>query len=405
MKVLSFVEGANPRKGGLGLVGVPMIAKSLADQGHQGVLVIGGRVNPGREAFVKPDVATTTKARSGQGTFGIMTFRAWSRWAFAPAMLWRLCRYARNADFIILHSLYSFPVLAGYLLARLYRKPYGLWPHGVLAPVQRQISVRKKKVYNWLVAKSILSNASVLFYSALGERNETYDLHLRKPSVIIPHGMDIQEFANLPPRGEFRSRYLSGHSGPLLLFLSRLNPKKGLDILVRAFALVVEKMASVRLAIVGSSDPPEYVRLVENWIREYKVSDYVVMPGLLTGHERLAAFADADVFVFPSEAESFGFAMFEAMASGIPVVASSTLDYAAEVQGYDAGLVVRRDPQEFANAIVRLLGDADLRQRMGKNGLQLARAYSWESCGEKIERTIQSVLQGKALPADLKLDE
>ena len=405
MKVLSFVEGANLHKGGLGLVGVPMIAKSLADRGHQGVLVIGGRVNPGREAFVKPDVATSTKERSGQGTFGIVTFPAWSRWAFAPAILWRLRRYAREADFIVLHSLYSFPVLAGYLLARLYRKPYGLWPHGVLAPVQRQISVGKKKVYDWLFARKIINNASVLFYSASGERNETYDLHLKPPSVVIPHGMEIQEFINLPPRGEFRSRYLSGHSGPLILFLSRLNPKKGLDTLVRAFALVVEKMPSVRLAIVGSSDPPEYGRLVAKWIKEYNVSDYVVMPGLLIGREKLQAFADAEVFVFPSEAESFGFALFEAMASRIPVVVSDTLDYAIEVQNHEAGLVVRRRPDEFADAIVKLLSDSDLRHRMGYNGLQLVRAYSWENCGEKIERAIECILQGKSLPADLTLEK
>jgi glycosyltransferase involved in cell wall biosynthesis len=78
---------------------------------------------------------------------------------------------------------------------------------------------------------------------------------------------------------------------------------------------------------------------------------------------------------------------------------------AAEVQRYEAGLVVRRDSQEFATAIVRLLGDADLRQRMGRNGLQLARAYSWETCGEKVEQTIQCILEGKLLPADLTLEK
>lgn len=132
MKVFSFVEGANPRKGGLGLVGVPMIAKSLVDRGHQEILVIGGRFNLGRETFVQPDVSTAIHKRSGQGNFGIVTFPACTEWAFAPSIFWRVCCYARDADFIILHSLYSFPVLAGFLLARFYRKPYGLWPHGTV---------------------------------------------------------------------------------------------------------------------------------------------------------------------------------------------------------------------------------------------------------------------------------
>jgi glycosyltransferase involved in cell wall biosynthesis len=405
MKVLSFVEGANPRKGGLGLVGVPMIAKSLADCGHQEVLVIGGRVNPGQESFVQPDIATAAQKKNGPGSFGIVTFPSWSKWAFAPAILWRLCLYARDADFITLHSLYSFPVLAGYLLARLYRKPYGLWPHGVLLPVQRRISIGRKRIYDWLIARRILSQASMLFFAALGEREEAYKLGLTPPSVVIPHGFDAREFERLPPRGQFRAKYFDGHQGPLVLYLSRLNAKKGLDLLVKAFALVINQMPNARLAIVGSGDPPSFESEVKGWLHEHSVENRTVMPGLLVGQERLQAFADADVFVFPSEAENFGFAMFEAMASRVPVVVSDTLDYAAEVQRYESGLLVRRDPQEFANAIVRLLGDPDLRRSMGENGLQLAQAYSWETCGEKIERAIQCILQGKSLPADLTLEK
>lgn len=405
MKVLSFVEGANPHKGGLGLVGVPMIAKSLADRGHEEVLVIGGRINPGRESFVQPDVDSASKQRSGLGRFGIVTFVAWERWAFAPAILWRLRRYAREADFITLHSLYSFPVLAGYLLARLYRKPYGLWPHGVLLPAQRRISVGKKKIYDWLIARRIISQASALFFAARGEREEAYKLGLTPPSVVIPHGFDAREFERLPPRGQFRVKYLDGHEGPLLLYLSRLNAKKGLDLLVKAFALVINQMPNTRLAIVGSGDPPGFESEVKGWLREHSVENRTVMPGLLVGQERLQAFADADVFVFPSEAENFGFAMFEAMASCIPVVVSDTLDYSGEVQRYEAGLVMERKPQAFASAIVRLLNDRYLRKRMGENGLQLVRAYSWENCGERIERVIQCILQGQALPPDLTLHE
>jgi glycosyltransferase involved in cell wall biosynthesis len=93
------------------------------------------------------------------------------------------------------------------------------------------------------------------------------------------------------------------------------------------------------------------------------------------------------------------------MASRIPVVVSDTLDYAIEVQNHEVGLVVRRRPAEFADAIVKLLSDSDLRHRMGYNGLQLVRAYSWENCGEKIERAIQCILRGQVLPPDLTLHE
>ena len=405
MKVFSFVEGANSRRGGLGLVGAPGITKSLADRGHQVVLIVAGRVSPGAEQFVQPDLSSALRQKSGAGTFGIVTYPSYGGWAFAPAMLWALRSHIRNADFISLHSLYSFPVLVGYLLARIYHKPYGLWPHGVLAPFQRRVSAGKKRVYDWIIARRILNEASVLFYSATGERDEVRPLGLMPRSVIIPHGFDAEEYIQLPPRGDFRTKFLRGHQGPLVLFLSRLNAKKGLDILTQAFAMVLEQMPEARLAIVGSSDPLKFESRVEGWLHECGIDYQAIMPGLLIGQEKLQAFVDADVFVLPSEAENFCFAMFEAMASRIPLVVSDTLNYAAEIRRNQAGLVVRRDPREFANAILKLLMDSALRKRMGENGLGMAQAYSWEVCGERLERTIWCVLQDKPIPKDLTLNE
>lgn len=405
MKILCFAEGANLRSGRLGLVGVPQITKSLADRGHQVVLIIGGRVSPGAEQFVQPGVESALRQKSGAGTFGIVTYPAYGRWCFAPAMFWTLSRHLHDTDYIFLHSLHSFPVLAGYVLARLYHKPYSLWPHGVLAPFQRRVSAGKKKVYDWIVARRMLNQASMIVYTAPAEREETRPLGVIAPSVIIPHGFDAREYVHLPPRGRFRAKYLQGYPGPLVLFLSRLNAKKGLDLLAQAFALVVKQAPEARLAIVGGGDPPKFVSQVRNWLRECGVDNHAAMPGLLVGQEKLQAFADADVFVLPSHGENFGFAVFEAMASRIPVVVSDTLNYADEIRRYEAGFVVRRDPQEIAAAILDLLGDPGLRQRMGENGLRLVQAYSWKSCGERIERAMRCILQDQPLSADLALDQ
>jgi glycosyltransferase involved in cell wall biosynthesis len=403
MKVFSFVEGANPRGGGLGLVGVPRISKSLADRGHEVVLNVAGRVIPGVDR-IQPDANYALHAKGEDAVFDIVTYPAYGKWAFAPTMLWALRRDAANADFISLHSLYSFPVLVGYLLARIYHKPYGLWPHGVLAPFQRSVSAGKKRIYDRIIARRILNEASVLFYSATGERDEVRPLGLEPPSVIIPHGINVKEYIQLPPRGDFRAKYLGGYDGPLVLFLSRLNAKKGLDILVQAFAKVLEQMPAVRLAIVGGGDPPQFESQVKNWLRDCGINGRAIMPGFLKSQEKLEAFADSDVFVLPSQAENFSFAMFEAMASHIPVVVSDTLNYAEEIGRCQSGVVVRRDPHEFAHAILKLLRDPALRKRMGENGLRMAQMYSWAACGEKLERTIQCILQGQSLPADLTVE-
>src|SRR5215469_10381979 len=190
MLIIGFAEGANPAKGGLGLVGVPLILGGLACRGHQVALVTSGGCTPGRERFLATTVDEALLRKEGAGAFGVVTFKAARAWAFAPAMLWRLNRHVRRADFVSLHSLYSFPVLAGYLLARFHRKPYGIWPHGVLARFQRKVSVKKKRVYDLLFVNRMLKNASVLFFSAEGERAEAADLGLSVPSVIVPDGFN-----------------------------------------------------------------------------------------------------------------------------------------------------------------------------------------------------------------------
>jgi len=176
------------------LVGVPNIVRSLAERGHQVVLNVGGRMSPGGERFVQPEVNSALCRKSGAGTFGIVTYPTCGNWAFAPSILRVFRGYIREADFIALHSLYSFPVLVGYLLARIYHKPYGLWPHGVLLPFQRHVSEVKKRICDWIIARRILNQASVLFFSATGERDEVRPLGLAPPSVIIPHGIDVKEY-------------------------------------------------------------------------------------------------------------------------------------------------------------------------------------------------------------------
>ena len=399
MKIAGFAEGT--RGGGPGLVGTIMILKSTAAHGHNVVLLMGGKVTPGRENFIASDADSALALKEGDGSFGIVSVKARTHWRFCPSMLWRFSKLVRSSDFVTLHSLYSFPVLAGYLLARLHRKPYGIWPHGVLAPFQRSVSARKKWIYNKLFADRILHNAAVIFYSAEGEREEAAPLRLPTPSVIVPDGFNAEEFADLPARGLFRARFLNGHTGPLVLFLARLNAKKGLDLLIRAMGRVIAEKPDVRLAIVGPPDPPSFNREVLQWVKKNGIESQTSLPGMADPQMRLEAYADSDLFVLPSHAENFGNSIFEAMASGIPVVVSDTLNYAAEFAKSGAGLAVPRTAEDFFTAIMKLLDQPEARSEMGTCGRVCARRYSLEETGAKIAKTIESVLLRRPFPDDL----
>lgn len=400
MKILLCSEGARMESGGFGLVAVPQIARALADLGHSVLVENFGPPTPGTESFLTDD---TTKA--WRDRLVAYAYPARGRYSFSRLGWQRVMEHAADADFIMLHSLYSFAVMTGYFAARRFGKKYGLWPHGVLAPFQRTVSARRKAVYNALIARRVLEQASVLFYNAVGERDEVAPLHLSAPSVIIPHGIELEPFKHLPPRGTFRKKFMDGFDGPLGLYVGRLNAKKGLDLLVQAMAQVHRSLPQARLAIVGSGDPPAFAKQVKQWIQEQGVENQIVMPGALMGQEKLEALADADVFVMPSFAENFSFAMFEAMASELPVVISDTLNFAPHVKHYDAGRVVPRDPAAFAQAMIELLDAPALRRRMGEGGARLAAQYSWHAVGKEMERAIHAVVQNEPLPRDLILGQ
>jgi glycosyltransferase involved in cell wall biosynthesis len=184
-----------------------------------------------------------------------------------------------------------------------------------------------------------------------------------------------------------------------VVFLARLNAKKGLDLLIQAMARVVARRPRSRLAIIGPPDPAGFEHKVTDWIRENGLESHAILTGAVAHDVKLEALADADVFAAPSQAENFGFSVFEAMASRIPVVVSDTLNYAEEISRCGAGLSVPREPEEFATAIIRLLDSPALREDMGANGLQLARRYSREETGIRVERTMISILQQSPIPA------
>ena len=138
MRVLGFCEGARADTGGIGLIGVPLIHRALADQGHHDALVVGGQPMPSGPPTVPASIGGIFDSNA-TGCAGVVPFPAMGRWCFSPALYPAALASAPRADFITLHSMYSFPVLAGYAAAKRCGKPFGLWPHGVFAPVQREV--------------------------------------------------------------------------------------------------------------------------------------------------------------------------------------------------------------------------------------------------------------------------
>jgi glycosyltransferase involved in cell wall biosynthesis len=281
-------------------------------------------------------------------------------------------------DIVHIHGLYRFPpTYAGYL-ARTSRVPYIIGPFGSLDPVLHGQSARSlalKRVYEWCFDRPSLNAAGAIHYTTPDEQRRSAHVGLRAPSFVLPNGLDWTLYAELPARGSWRRRLGVGER-PLVLFVGRLHPVKGLEILLDAFARLRATLPETRLMIVGPSNDEYGPRLQAQVAREH--SAFVHFVGHLEGSELLQAYVDADVFALPSHSESFGMTVAEAMACGIPVVISDQVRIQNDVAGAGAGIVTRRDASEVEAAVRRLLGNHAARRDMGAAGRRLAKEqYSW----------------------------
>jgi glycosyltransferase involved in cell wall biosynthesis len=194
----------------------------------------------------------------------------------------------------------------------------------------------------------------------------------RSKIAIIPNGIDLSEYADLPPKGCFKKRFGIKGDEKIVLFLARIHKIKGVDILVRAFADVIKKLDDVRLVVVGPDDG--YLGELESLIRALKIEDKVLIVGALYGRDKLEAYVDADLYVLFSRYETFPMTVLEAYACGKPVIASMVGGLNdLVVDGVTGFLVKPGDVKQLACSILSLLDGNCRAEEMGLRGKQFVK--------------------------------
>ena len=203
---------------------------------------------------------------------------------------------------------------------------------------------------------------------------------------IIPNGVDLGHFnPEVSPIAEFDDGKIN------LLFVGRLEKRKGLNYLLKAYQQVKAALPDSRLIVVGPGT--RLLRKYQRQVRQHGLED-VVFAGYVPYDQLPRYYQTADIYCSPAtDCESFGIVLLEAMAMGKPVVASGIEGYAAVVDdGVDGLLVPPRDSHSLAQALLSLAGDAARRQQMGARGLQKARDYAWELVARRVLDYYQRVL-------------
>jgi glycosyltransferase involved in cell wall biosynthesis len=302
--------------------------------------------------------------------------------AHSPALRRALRVLVPQADVVHIHNLWQYPQFAAYRAAREAGVPYVVSPHGALDPYVRGHGTRRKWATTRLWQRELFDNAAMIHVTTRDEERNIADVAPHVPRSVVPCGIDFAEFASLPEAARFREGALGGYEGPVVLFLGRVTYKKGLDLLVRAFALA-RRDHPARLVVVGPDDEgmtPGLQRLAG----ELGIAADVVFPGPMYGDDRLAALAATDVWVLSSHAENFGIAVIEAMAAGCATAITDGVSLGEEVAAAGAGIVTPVDAGAFADGLGAVLGDDALRARLEESGRTFAAGYDWSVVGPEL---------------------
>lgn len=392
MRILHVIPTMSARYGGPAKACGEM-SMALSDRGHQ--VEIFTTNYDGFGGYVEPSVAPLSDRRDD---ITIHTFPV-----DLPPDYFRISRPLASAlneklqkiDLVQVHSLYLFTTLATGFFARRHKVPLIIRPHGTLDPFIYPRHRGRKRVVEWLYQNRIFKRAAAIHYTTAEERNLAAPYTFDRPGFVAPLGLNIEDYRPLPPRGTFRARFPETRDKTILLFLGRINFKKGLDVLAKAFGEVAKTRDDVHLVIAGP-DNDALKPKVESWLKAEGVLEKTTFTGMLVGEDKLAALNDADLFVLPSFSENFGIAVIEAMACALPVLISDKVNIHNEISAAGAGHVEPPEPARFAGRMLAMLDDRDALKVQGERGIEtVTTLFNWPSIGARLENAYQAVVEGR----------
>lgn len=298
-------------------------------------------------------------------------------------LLQKLPELVRWADVVHLTATYSFPTIPTLVLCRIFNKPLVWSPRGAIQDAHEWEGSRRRKLKRvWeQICNTLIHRGKVITHTtAERERVATQERLPRATAVIAPNGVDVPDV--LPERDWFLNGRLR------LMYLGRLSPKKGIENLLHAIDRIEDP--TVSLTIYGAGDIAYSARLKKLAGRLGLLGTSVFFAGNVDGEAKSTAFHTADVCVVPSHTENFCMVVAEALAHGVPVIASRGTPW-AEIEEKRCGLWVDNNPESLAQAITRIRY-MELPE-MGQRGRDwMIAEYDWDAIAKSMQNVYRSIL-------------
>ena len=304
----------------------------------------------------------------------------------------KISKDIKDYDIVHIHEhRQTLAIIASYF-ARKNNIPYIVQAHGSVLPFFQKEGL--KNLFDKVFGFKILHNASCVFALTEVEKEQYLKMGVDEDKIeIVPLGINLEEYENLPAYGKFRSKFNIGENDKLILFVGRIHEIKGLDLLLDAFNdLIVQSneknslenidCSSIKLAIVGPDDG--YLVKLEEKVKEYSLEENVIITGPLYKEEKQEALVDCDLFVMPSKYESFTTSGLEAMACSKPLVLTKNNHIHDWVDG-NVGIACEDNKDSLREAIEKVLFDEELSQIFAENGNKLIKEkYNWDIINDQI---------------------
>ncbi|OLE58242.1 MAG: transferase, partial [Bacteroidetes bacterium 13_1_20CM_4_60_6] len=309
---------------------------------------------------------------------------------YSSELLPWLRKYGRYYNRVIINGIWQYPSFAAWRRYAGSTVPYFVFPHGMLDPWFKETFPLKhlKKWLYWPWADyRVLRDAAAVIFTSEEERllaRKSFWLY-RARERVSPLGVESPASVSLQAREDFLARFAQLRNKRILLFLGRLHPKKGCDVLVEAFAQAGDQ--STALVLAGPDQVGWQARLHRR-VNDLKISDRVVFAGMLQGEMKQAALAVADAFILPSHQENFGMAVVEALAVGLPALISNRINIWREIDQDGAGYV---ESDDFSGT-VRLLNRWTAAPQSVRDGMRVNARRCFERRFE-INHAVDSLLE------------
>ena len=384
MRVLHVIPSVSERSGGPATAIVPM-CRALQQHGIEVLLVT---TNAGLHENEMPD-GPVADYKGVPAVFFPSQLGESFKYS-RPLSTW-LSTNVRHFELAHIHAVFNHSSVSAAHFCRKERVPYVVRPLGTLDPwSMMQKSVRKRLF--WAVSgKAMLRRAAAIHYTTETEKTSTEELLGLNHGKVIPLGIEATATFS---KAQLVRHFPSLVGQPYMLVLSRLHPKKGIDVLIDAFSALVQdsRFAKWRLVIAGDG-PSDYVLKLTNKAAASLGRDRILFAGWLDGEQKNAVLSSASLLVLPSHQENFGLCVMEALSHSVPVLVSPHVNLADEIASANAGWIVPVTKEALTTAMVDALGDEEERARCGRAGKELSRKYSWESAAKGLADLYRDVVE------------